>query len=203
MTEKVLVFDAEKLEKLKNLSGFSTDKENQQYFAISILPFTKFIDRKKAENDTQYKQIIPYVLVTHDNKVLVYKRTKQGGEGRLHEKYSVGIGGHINPEDGLGADAIANAISRELLEELFFDNLNNKDFNIEQLGFIYDDSNDVGKVHFGYVVQMKLNNEIKNLPVANENTLAELEWLTYKKAFKNNKLENWSKLVLKVLTNDN
>ncbi|MBF0202542.1 MAG: phosphoesterase [Desulfamplus sp.] len=80
-------------------------------------------ERSKAESDPSLKQIIPYVLVrtlkkslgsnnknssgSNNKKLLVsnnncsyiaiYKR--RGSEKRLHDLHSVGIGGHINPQD--------------------------------------------------------------------------------------------------------
>ncbi|MBF0234249.1 MAG: hypothetical protein HQK65_14610, partial [Desulfamplus sp.] len=58
-----------------------------------------WLDRSVAETDTQFKQIIPYILIQADNGNLtaIYKR--KGSESRLHDLWSMGIGGHINPSD--------------------------------------------------------------------------------------------------------
>ncbi len=58
-----------------------------------------FIDRPMAENDPSFKQIIPYIIIqTADlKKTAIYNR--QGSEKRLHDLWSLGIGGHINPID--------------------------------------------------------------------------------------------------------
>ena len=58
-----------------------------------------YVNRKEAEGDKRYKQLIPYVLVICDDKILRYRRGKGGQETRLHGLYSVGIGGHISEED--------------------------------------------------------------------------------------------------------
>ena len=58
-----------------------------------------FMPREQAEEDPQYKQIIPYALFRHEDKLLRYVRGKKSGEQRLASKSSVGIGGHINQDD--------------------------------------------------------------------------------------------------------
>ena len=61
-----------------------------------------FVERRWAEHDSSFKQVIPYTVVTHGDEVLLLKRLEQGGEARLHGKLSIGVGGHINPVDGDG-----------------------------------------------------------------------------------------------------
>src|SRR5206468_8916787 len=60
-----------------------------------------FIVRQIAEESPQYRQIIPYVVIRclHESNVqwFVLRRTRLGTDARLHEKISLGIGGHINP----------------------------------------------------------------------------------------------------------
>src|SRR4030095_16162199 len=58
-----------------------------------------FVERAVAERTPSWKQIIPYTLVQCGERVLLTRRTKGGGEARLHDKHSIGIGGHINPVD--------------------------------------------------------------------------------------------------------
>src|SRR5437867_8714273 len=61
-----------------------------------------FMQRSRAENDPGFKQIIPYVLLAHEGRVLHYVRGKKAGEQRLVAKGSIGIGGHMNgPEERL------------------------------------------------------------------------------------------------------
>src|SRR2546429_5789662 len=58
-----------------------------------------FLPRAQAEKDPSHKQIIPYALLTHGDKVLHYVRGKRAGEQRLVAKGSIGIGGHMNESD--------------------------------------------------------------------------------------------------------
>lgn len=76
-----------------------------------------FLPRPQAEEDPSYRQIIPYALVRHAQKFFLMRRTKGGGEARLHNLYTLGVGGHINPED-VGGNPVLEGLRRELLEEV-------------------------------------------------------------------------------------
>jgi predicted NUDIX family phosphoesterase len=123
-----------------------------------------FLERRFAELDASFKQIIPYTLVVHGDEVLLLKRLGKGGEARLHGKLSIGVGGHINPVDlqpagagpaaaapgaGMlaGSDVLDAGCRRELEEEIAI----RCPYTLEPAGIINDDSSDVGSVHFGLV----------------------------------------------------
>jgi predicted NUDIX family phosphoesterase len=87
--------------------------------------------------------------------VFRYKRTRRGEEDRLHTKYSIGIGGHINPFDKFDLFAATKSVlemgmEREVAEEVILDTT----YSTLCVGLLNDDSNDVGKVHFGIVYQL-------------------------------------------------
>jgi predicted NUDIX family phosphoesterase len=103
----------------------------------------EFRPRGKVENDSSMKQIIPYLLLRDGELIFLMKRTSAGGDERLHERYSIGVGGHINPGD---ADVLGG-LNREWREEVAADFV--PDF--EPLGLLNDDSNPVGAVHLGLV----------------------------------------------------
>lgn len=111
----------------------------------------RFVDRDSAENDPSLKQIIPYVIIRSGARIMLMKRLREQSERRLWDKYSIGIGGHLNPEDGEADffDAFLNGLDRELHEEL--DILT--EYACRLVGCINDDGTDVGKVHFGVVFQ--------------------------------------------------
>jgi predicted NUDIX family phosphoesterase len=112
-----------------------------------------FVERAYAERTPALKQVIPYSVVWCDGRVLLTRRLRGGGESRLHDKYSIGIGGHINPEDlGEGTSSRArNPIDagtrREIAEELSVRGR----YEIQRVGLLNDDSNAVGAVHVGVV----------------------------------------------------
>ena len=112
-----------------------------------------FLERRWAERDSSFKQVIPYTLVTSGDHVLLLRRLGKGGEARLHGKLSVGVGGHINPvdldgeTDGVPGDVLEAGCRRELEEEIEI----RSPYELRTVGVINDDASDVGSVHFGLV----------------------------------------------------
>src|SRR3954454_14804032 len=99
MTEElVLVFPRHLLDELGSFQGIhlAWGPYLQQ---ILDARNTRFLSRSQAEEDLSFKQVIPYVLVRRGNALLHYVRGKGSGEKRLVAKGSIGIGGHINPDD--------------------------------------------------------------------------------------------------------
>ena len=109
-----------------------------------------FIERAYTELSSRYKQIIPYTLVLHGDEMFLVTRLGKGGEARLHGKRSIGIGGHINPEDDRGSrtELISQCARRELDEELSIAT----PYTIRAVGIINDEATPVGSVHFGLVL---------------------------------------------------
>jgi predicted NUDIX family phosphoesterase len=71
------------------------------------------------------------------------RRTRAGGDERLHDRFSIGVGGHLNPGDR----DLAGGLAREWAEEL--DAAFVPEFRL--LGLLNDDETDVGRVHLGVV----------------------------------------------------
>jgi predicted NUDIX family phosphoesterase len=151
-----------------------------------------FLDRAAAENDPSHKQIIPYILVVHQGRYLLYRRTKKQGESRLHDKFSLGFGGHINDIDGkkdTATNVILAAMIRELNEELFLPSVR----QLRVVGFINDDTNPVGQVHLGVAFIVESANERF---AVNEPDMIEAKWCdpaAIEEIFP--KLESWSQLL--------
>jgi predicted NUDIX family phosphoesterase len=105
----------------------------------------EFRPRVDAETDPSWKQVIPYLLLRDGDRIFLMRRTRAGGDERLHDRYSIGIGGHVNPEDG----DIRGGLGREWAEEI--DAGFQPDF--QPVGVLNDDSNAVGAVHLGLVYE--------------------------------------------------
>ena len=107
-----------------------------------------FLERSLAEEDENFKQVIPYVVVRHRDQFLLIRRTRKQTEARLHDLYSLGIGGHINKEDVAGAetDLLTVGMRRELSEEIKVE----EEF-CRLVGVINDNSTPVARVHVGFV----------------------------------------------------
>jgi len=158
----------------------------------------EFLNRKDAEKDPEYKQVIPYiVLQTSDmKKTALYHR--KGSEKRLHDLWSVGIGGHINPIDRGGQDTsfrqiLTAGMERELNEELDKRPLNETpDF----MGVISEDITDVGKVHLGAVFRILTDHPEEYLPGTE---LFQFTWTETGSLYTLN-MELWSSLALCLLS---
>jgi predicted NUDIX family phosphoesterase len=103
----------------------------------------EFRPRSEMELDRRWKQVIPYLVLRDGARYFLMRRTKAGGDARLHDRYSIGIGGHLNPGDG----DLQGGLRREWAEEIEADFV--PDFRL--LGLLNDDSSDVGSVHVGAV----------------------------------------------------
>jgi predicted NUDIX family phosphoesterase len=122
-------------------------EEHTTLFLDRIRSKAYFRPRHLVEDDPSLKQVIPYMIVTDGSAVLLLQRLEKQTEARLRNLYSIGVGGHINPVDGDGVDAVDAGLLRELNEELAVDG----EPDIRPLGYLNDDSNAVGSVHFGLV----------------------------------------------------
>ena len=96
--ERVLVVSRSLFDSLGSFQGLSTEVE--KYLpAFLARENNYFLARDDAEEDPSHKQIIPYALFHCQGRFLHYVRGGKGGEKRLADKGSLGIGGHINSED--------------------------------------------------------------------------------------------------------
>ena len=146
--EKVLCFERKLLEDLGAFQGLSLDVAKYLPVLTSAAHLV-YLNRSEAEQDRRYKQLIPYTLLIHHDRILRYRRGKAGQETRLHGLYSVGIGGHISEEDhGLFSKdrGYQEGMRRELMEEAGIDA-----GTARAVAAINDDSTEVGYVHFGVV----------------------------------------------------
>lgn len=109
-----------------------------------------FVERRHAEQDSTLKQIIPYCIITSPDGVLLLRRRKAQAEARLHNLMSIGVGGHVNPEDA-DSDVLDAGLARELDEELHIA----PGWKSHAVGVINDESTDVGSVHFGIVYRIE------------------------------------------------
>ncbi len=150
--EQVLVVERNVLERAGMFQGLTFDIERylRELFVRGV---PRFMPRSRAEADPAYKQLIPYVIMTHGGKYLSYIRGRRAGETRLVGRRSIGIGGHINPVDEMPlfdmdfGDAYFTAVKREVAEEVSVE----ADYEDRVVALLNDDSTEVGQVHLGIV----------------------------------------------------
>jgi len=207
MKEQVFVFDTSLMSKFQDLPGCSVSTADIFHLKHECINNGNFTDRAATETNEDQKQVIPYIIVRRKNKVLAYKRSKKSGEGRLHDKWSVGVGGHINPVDYVSPKygvnlLLSRAIGRELTEELDWGDQEDCTINgLQDYAVLYDDADAVGRVHIGYVwtVDVPENSE---WPKPKEDTIAACQWVTLKEALALPNLEGWSKIILETMANE-
>ncbi len=153
--EHVLVIPESRLALLGGFSGFRAFCPDA-FEALLKPEFMEFRPRSAVEEDPTFKQLIPYaILQAYVDGVpclFQYTRGKGQGEKRLHAKRSVGIGGHISREDAQGDDLYRSGMLRELSEEMILES----DYDESLVGFIFDDTSPVGRVHLGVVHLLEL-----------------------------------------------
>lgn len=103
----------------------------------------EFRPRAAVEADPSYKQMIPYLVLRDGERWFLMKRTRAGADQRLHDRYSIGVGGHLNPGD---VD-LRGGLRREWREEIDAGFVPAFHF----VGLLNDDETDVGAVHLGAV----------------------------------------------------
>ena len=69
-----------------------------------------FAERDAVEEDPSLKQVIPYAVIARAGGIFCFRRSNRGGERRLFGLRSIGVGGHVNPEDG--DDVVRDALRR-------------------------------------------------------------------------------------------
>lgn len=191
--EQVLVVERQVLETLGLFQG-ATFQVAPYLHEIWRGSGVKFMPRPEAENNPAFKQLIPYVVMTHSDRFLCYTRGTDVDETRLASRVSIGVGGHINPCDARGygglQETYRNAVAREVEEEVVVDTA----YGERIIAAINDDSNEVGRVHFGIVHLWHLakpnvrerERSVCRLTFMREHELRGLE----------GQMESWSRLLL-------
>ncbi|MCD2137072.1 NUDIX domain-containing protein [Salinicoccus halitifaciens] len=196
--EQILVVPREELFNSEEnaFNGF-IGKNDGRYQPI-VGTFNNFEVKRRGdmEEDPSYKQLISYVIISSEGgkETLVYERLGGGGEERLHGLLSIGVGGHMN--DIEDADDIDEKLSinarRELEEEV---GLSGDDIrNIEIMGLINDDDNEVGRVHIGLVLKVSVDKgSVSNMEA---DTLS-LKWISNDDLPDLSPYESWSELIIR------
>jgi predicted NUDIX family phosphoesterase len=103
----------------------------------------RFAPRDEMERDRTHKQVIPYLVLRDGDRYFLMRRTRAGADERLHDRWSIGVGGHLNPGDR----DLAGGLLREWGEEVEAAFV--PEFRL--VGLLNDDTTEVGSVHLGVV----------------------------------------------------
>lgn len=139
--ERILVLDRVHVPDGGAWHGLRTD--GVEALLEAVARHGRFDARDDAEVDPQRKQIIPYLVLRDGDATFLMRRTRAGADARLHDHYSIGIGGHIEPGDG----SPLGGLEREWNEEIEADFMP----AFSAVGLLNDDTTAVGAVHLGLV----------------------------------------------------
>jgi predicted NUDIX family phosphoesterase len=139
--ERVLVVPRIAVPDRAGWHGLRTD--GVEGFVATVARHGTFEPRSVMERDPAFKQVIPYLVLRDGPRYFLMRRTRAGGDARLHDRWSIGVGGHLNPGD-LGLDG---GLRREWREELTAD----FEPTFRPLALLNDDTTEVGAVHLGVV----------------------------------------------------
>jgi predicted NUDIX family phosphoesterase len=146
--------------------------------------------RAEVEGDPEWQQVIPYLVLRDRGRIFLMRRTRAGADSRLHERWSIGIGGHVNPGDA----GVEGGLAREWAEEV------RADFqpSFRLIGVLNDDSDPVGRVHVGLVFVAEADARPVAIRETDKLTGAFVTPTAVLRVY--DRLETWSQLVYDFLT---
>ncbi len=152
--QEIMVIDRSTLFADGYFQGFAP--ANEIDYEQIILDNYFYKNRDEVETKSQFKQPIAYCIIVNKstNDIFAYQRSVKEGdysEKRLRGKWSWGIGGHIDKIDVQNGNPIEASMLREIEEEVDIHHFDKPKI----LGYINDDSTDVGQVHFGLLFLIK------------------------------------------------
>jgi predicted NUDIX family phosphoesterase len=174
--------------------GLVSDRLEAVHEAIRERSF--FMLRADVEEDPGYQQVIPYLVFHHAGRYLLTKRLKASSEKRLRHLYSLGVGGHINPEDVANGDPVSDGMRREWEEEVAYGGT----FSARPLGLIHEESAPVGRVHLGLV--FLVDGDTPDIAIRETDKLAGQLLTLDEMRIHYLEMEGWSQLVYDRLTCD-
>jgi predicted NUDIX family phosphoesterase len=193
--ESVLVIPSEDLQPIHLPEGFI--KTSPELYSC-IDECSGFMFRYLVEYNIDFRQPIPYILIRNYNSYFATRRLEGSGESRLHGKISLGVGGHINPEDfSNNSNTVVNALKRELDEELVIGKDAKWYRHLE--GFINDNSNEVSRDHIAVVYTVNVDSDDVTV---RETDKLEGRFYSIDELKENyDNLESWSQLIFDHLIN--
>lgn len=195
--EKVLCVKRKELPEAWVYPRSIVKNDPERFFETCADLNAEFKERGEVETDSSYKQIIPYVVLQSSDLSYTAVYRRKGGEKRLTDLWSIGIGGHVNNADGEDAarsfeNLIRAGMMRELDEE--FTERPSDDTPVF-LGTINEDRTEVGSVHIGAVFRILT----ENLPAYTPgDELKDFKWLPTSRVHTLN-LELWSVFALRLI----
>ena len=196
-TEQILAIPTENVWNVLNYQEKGVIKALDVDIMDKLLLHGVFRPRNILEEDSSYKQIIPYAVICYGNEVYMFRRLNKQTEARLHNKCSLGVGGHMNPYGHkINTDYLHHELEREMHEEVKLGE-GCEIVDMKPVGFINDDLSEVGKVHLGVLYLITVSN---NHIEINETEKMTGEWVAISDLAKYySNMETWSQLYCKLI----
>ena len=190
--ERVLCIPTEALEPFAQGSDpilYDTDQVLQ-----CLKEYGSYQFRWQVEQDSSWKQVIHYVVMETAERIMAAKRLKV--DPRLVGGYTVGMGGHINPEDG--EDPIETCIRRELEEETTFSwEQDLEEYQIHPVSFV-NVRNEVSLMHICIPVRLQVRNH-EAIQIRETEKLQGVWMSKTELDILDGKLEGWSEIALDLI----
>lgn len=153
----------------------------------------EFIDKKEAEENENFKQIIPYVILENEQgEIALYKR--KGTEKRIHGLWSVGFGGHIEEFEYTYGQSIEILIKKSAQRELSEEFSNKEKYHLDFKGIINEEKTKVGRTHIAWVY----STNVQKNKFESSNEISEIKWVSKSEVSKY-KTELWSEMAIKLI----
>lgn len=192
MEELVFAVPAAEIWKLLTYKEQGLIKENSEVLK-RIVQKGLFRKRNELEEDPSFKQIIPYAVISNKESFYLFKRTSGQTEKRLHNLFSLGVGGHMNPDYSMESieQYLVDELKRELYEEVRLINGCLIE-DIEFIGFINDDTIPVGRVHIGLLYNIHVSNKEVRINETDKMTAAWIDKSNLAEFYEG--METWTKI---------
>lgn len=203
--EIVTCIEQSKLTALKANFGFVTETDELLKILSNEKKFV-YLKRKFAETNSDYKQLISYVILKNsEGLVLTYKRGSfSNAHNMIKGATCLGFGGHVQEMDSRklfsqGFGGVFDTAEREVSEEL--KGVIPNDLKI--IGYINDDSSPEGVKHLGIVLEGHIPDSSNIKQVAKELSVNGVKFMSFDQLWQHfYEFEFWSHLIIRKLFHD-
>ncbi len=164
--EQVLSTRVERLFAHSMIHGLSPTENMEDYKAL-IEKEHFFYEHSLRKDHSFYKEIVPYILISNNGKLLLMKRKSNHREGRLKNRYAIGMGGFIRPQEfsSLSSPKVTEWIINKFEKQFSFKGT----FTIHSVGIVHEEEHELYGHCVGMVFLIKCTGSLSELPVRDTN----------------------------------
>lgn len=209
--EDVLVFPSTALDLAGRFQGITDDWKPLMEPLLGTT--ARHMDRLRAEQVNDYKQVLTYIMVTRGSEVACFERGAYNRvEDSLRGLSCVGFGGHVQLGDhdltSSSDYGLLRSAARELSEELYLPPTDAKRVEalegLQIVGALNDDSSALGRRHFAFVLTYEVTDSTAwDELQRGEKSINRLRWIdTNSPDLPLERFEYWSQLCLRTYFRD-